>query len=331
MLGSEPLFVDDAPADDAPHPDRPTSTASGAAWAFVPLQVAGSTSGVLALLWDRPRGFDDDVRAVVSGLAAYCALAVQRALLLEERVEVAVALQRAMLPELPEVGGARLAALYRPAARRNEVGGDWVDAIVHPDGSLDVVVGDVVGHDIAAAAAMGRIRHLTGALTWDRPQSSPAEIVRRLDRACRDLGVARMASLVHGRLAPPSGRPGRAWVWTNAGHPPPVVVPPDGPARFLAGEHPELLVGVVPDADRSDWSVDLAPGSVLVLYSDGLVESRERRLSAGLAELLEAVERHRGVQDPDELAEALAADLLGGGASDDDVAILVVALDPAAE
>ncbi|GAB4062429.1 hypothetical protein GCM10028777_02100 [Angustibacter speluncae] len=311
VLSGEPLHV----ADDGTEGAR----------AYLPLTAGGSTYGVLDLVWETPRVVDADVRAVTAALASYCALAVQRALLLEERIDVGSVLQRALLPQVPEVAGVRLVPLYRPAAVRNEVGGDWFDAQELPDGSLDVVVGDVVGHDIAAAADMGRVRTILRTLVWDRPGSTPAEVLRQLDRALSDLGVARMATLVHGRLAPPVAAGNRRWEWTNAGHLPPLLVPPGGPARYLVAEQRDLMLGVVRDTTRSTHAVDLAPGSVLVLFSDGLVESRSRRLAAGLDELLVVVERHRHLE-PAGLVQAVADEMLSA-APQDDVVVLAVATD----
>ena len=245
----------------------------------VPLSARGSALGTLALRWEDGHLLSPEDRLTVTALAAYTTEALDRALLLSQRQTALVTLQRSLLAPLPAATGLTFAARYRPAARQDQVGGDWYDALVMPSGSLALVVGDVVGHDLAAAAMMGQVRTMlrTFACAVDE---SPSGTVARLDQAMADLGLAGMATLVMARLEPDAGSGCRLLSWTNAGHPAPVLVAPDGTAQLLerSPEH-DPMVGVAPGATRTDEHREVQAGSTLLFYTDGLVERRGEGLA----------------------------------------------------
>ena len=178
----EPLFFNDNAAMVAAYPNLRSDSDNGAR-VLLPLVSGHRLLGVLTLAWTRPRDFDDDNRALKTALAAYTAQALERAQLLEERRSVARTLQEAMLTALPQHEHLRLAARYLPAGTGDQVGGDWYDALALPDGGFAVVVGDVAGHDMDAAARMGQLRSTLRAFAWDRRQRARAR--KRRDRPRR--------------------------------------------------------------------------------------------------------------------------------------------------
>ncbi|MFD6230240.1 SpoIIE family protein phosphatase [Streptomyces sp. NPDC060232] len=245
--------------------------------ACLPLRGTHDTLGALVLGWDAPYEIGVDERAVLTTLAGYTAQAVERALHLDERVTIARQLQRAMLTELPEVPGLELSALYRPAAQGDMVGGDWYDAYPLPvapgtnaAGALALTVGDIAGHDMRAAALMGQVRSMLRQADHDHPGDGPEQALGALERACRRLHVPASGTAVHAHLTPTGG--GRWQLrWSNAGHPAPLLVAADGAVESLT-EHDVLLHHALEPGPRSCDSRSLAPGSILLLYTDGLVE-----------------------------------------------------------
>lgn len=241
----------------------------------------------------------------------------------EAERDLLVALQRSLLLPPLSTPALQVAARYVPAAEVAQIGGDWYDAFGQGDGSLVLTVGDVAGHDGESAATMAQtlnlIRGVAFAL-WERP----SRVLEVLDRALGHLAVPTVASAVVARVDPPStGDDARAtytlW-WSRAGHPPPVLLAPDGSTTLLevGGDH---LLGIDPDSPRTEESVLLAPGTTVVFYTDGLVERRGETLDVGFGQLLE---RLAGRQDDD--AETLCDLLLDGmgGEHQDDVALLVL-------
>jgi len=206
-----------------------------------------------------------------------------------ETRSLAETLQRSMLTDPPEADSLRIAVRYRPAAREAQVGGDWYDAFLSPDGATTLVVGDVTGHDQVAAAVMGQLRNVLRGVVHalDAP---PARALSALDRALHDLG---MTTLVTALLARVEQTPEQAAAqertlrWSSAGHLPPLLLAADGSARLLERK-PELLLGVDPAVERTDATVTLHPGDTVVLYTDGLVERRDATLDQGLVRLVEA-------------------------------------------
>ena len=293
--------------------------------AHVPLVTAGSVRGVLSVAWREPRQLRRLEHDVLQALASFIAQAVARIQMIEQRRSSAETLQRSLLTHLPHVDGVELSARYVPAAFGEEVGGDWYDAVRLPDGSAACVIGDVAGHDMAAAAAMGQVRGLLRAFAVDRDEG-PSDLVHRLERAMLSLDVDVLVTLVVLRVEPPGaaepgGNGGFGIRWTNAGHPPPLLLRADGSTELLESE-PELLVGLFADSDRSDRTLTLPAGATLLLYTDGLVERRGRSLTEGLEELREVLSRLAG-KGLEELLDALVAELVGPQ-PDDDCALLAI-------
>ncbi|HEY0949349.1 GAF domain-containing SpoIIE family protein phosphatase [Nocardioides sp.] len=306
------------------YPHLDTTRQVGEARSFVPLLGRTRALGALALVWDHVRDISEEDRVTIDALASYTAQAVQRALLLQERLDALVTLQSSLLPRLPEPESLELAARYRPAASRDQVGGDWYDAVVMPSGATSLMVGDVVGHNIGAAAIMGQLRNMLRAIAW-AVDDAPSRNVARLDQAMQDLTVDGMASLVYARIEQTDeqrSRSERTLRWTNAGHPPPLVVAPEGTARLLEHDTADLMLGVLPDAERTDNRTTIEAGSVLLLYTDGLVERRREDLTDGLDRLRTAASAHHGLPMAD-FVDAVLGDLVPDRL-EDDVAVLAV-------
>ncbi|GGF46436.1 hypothetical protein GCM10011519_20490 [Marmoricola endophyticus] len=322
LTGRSLVFATRAEQNARPY-DLDLSRQVGETRVFMPLGL-GRTFGVLALVWEGQQDLSAEHRVTIATLASYVSQAVQRAELLEERELVSTTLQAAMLPRLPQVSALELTARYRPAAARDRVGGDWYDAVVTHSGSTDVMIGDVSGHDIAAAAVMGEVRSMLRAFSFGH-DGSPASNVAQLDQALDSFGIDRFASLLYVRAEQPDGTGQRRLSWTNAGHFPPLVVRPDGSAGLL--EDPmgaDLVLGVDATSERRDRTALVPEGSVLLLFTDGLVERRGECVTAGLRRLRDAAAEHHG-KAPDALLDGLFADLVGEG-NEDDVAVLAVGL-----
>jgi serine phosphatase RsbU (regulator of sigma subunit) len=225
-------------------------------------------------------------------------------------------LQQALLPkQLPAASGLKLAARYLPATVGAEVGGDWYDVLTLADGRVGMVIGDVVGHDIEAASVMGALRRALRAYAW--VDASPVSVVRRIDDLALGPEPDALATLIYATYDPTR----HILAWSSAGHPPPLVVRPDGRAEYLWGAN-STLVGVGPDIDRTERQVALEVGSTLVLYTDGLVETRQHNLTDGMDRLL-ALSAKQHLGSPSELIDILLAEVLAAEVRKDDVAILV--------
>lgn len=234
--------------------------------------------------------------------------------------DVATRLQHAMLPRTPaRLGPARIATRYRPATRDLAVGGDWYDVIELDDERLAIAVGDVAGHGLAAAAAMGQLRGALSAAV--RATGQPAQALRVLDAHARDGGDA-MTTVISAVIDLSTGS---AQI-SSAGHPPPLLVTPDGTTGFVPLA-PGLPVPHQPPARlRPQVRVALPVGSVLVLYSDGLVERRDESIDRGLSLLADTVAAHHDL-DVEALADTLEAEVAPHRAEqDDDLALVVVRL-----
>ena len=324
LVNNAHVYYVDRATQDAQFPHMINPDQIGQARVFLPLSIGPEAYGTLVLLWEEAREFTNEDRATLGALASYTTQAVQRATLLAERLEAARLLQNAMIARLPRVGWATLAARYRPASQRNRVGGDWYDAALLPDGHLSLTVGDVVGHDLVAATDMGRLQNMLSALDWANVKQGPSEVVRQLDQACADLGHDVMATLLHARVEPGEGS---AYVvrWTSAGHPPALLVAPEGTVRLLDTERDDVMLGVVPWEGRSDHQLEVEAGSTLLLYTDGLVERRDDAdLDGGLARLVDVVGAHTALE-PGELVDRVLEQLVGERA-DDDVVVLAARL-----
>jgi PAS domain S-box-containing protein len=249
----------------------------------VPLVARGSTLGALTLASaDSDHHYTQDDLAFAEELARHAALVMDNATLYRREHEAALALQRALLPaEVAAPAGVDVAVRYLPAAPGLEVGGDWYD-LVTKDRSLAVVVGDVAGRGVQAAAVMGRLRAALRAYVLDG--HPPAAAVARLDAVMEDLEQSSMATLVHLALDVSSGRID----YVSAGHPPPLVRDPEGEVSTLeGGGRPPIGIGWQGSAEPGSFTLER--GSTLLLYTDGLVERRAAGVGPGLAELRDAL------------------------------------------
>ncbi|MFJ6718723.1 MULTISPECIES: SpoIIE family protein phosphatase [unclassified Streptomyces] len=230
----------------------------------------------------QPEPFTTAEIPLVEDLTRRAGLALDNARLYQRQRKVAETMQRHLLPQLPRIPGLDMSARYLPAPHASQVGGDWYDVFHLPDRTLALVIGDVAGHDLDAAAGMAQLRNILRAYAWshDEPLSV---IVDRFDQALPHITDVAMATMILGRLQPHTGG---SWhmQWTNAGHPPPLLVTHDGEAKYLTDGH-GMLLGTQARVRRADATHTLPPLSTLVLYTDGLIESRGHTLDYGLERL----------------------------------------------
>lgn len=313
-----PMRIDNVGADPGAvgfPPDHPVMTSL----LGVPLTVRDVVYGNLYLA-DKQDGtpFTDADETLLTALASAAGVSIENARLYEHLKRAAEQFQRRLLPVLPDLSPLRVEARYEPASDLPRLGGDWYDAVSLSDGTVLVVVGDVTGHDVEAAPQMGQIRSMLRGLAFDQC-GPPSLIVDRLDRALAAFGDPPAATLLLARI---EQRPdaGHAIRWTNAGHPPPLLVTADGTAHCLAPEAHGIPVGVDPTLPRPDHTHLLPPESTLLLYTDGLIERRDQDIDVGLRNLADQAAA---------LATApldLLCDTLIGrrDAYDDDVALLAL-------
>ncbi|MFG1655562.1 SpoIIE family protein phosphatase [Micromonospora chersina] len=284
----------------------------------VPITAAGVRVVGAVTLVNGPsrRGFDESDLRTALDIGRRASQAVGNSRLYGEQRHVAEVLQHSMLPTLPVVPGVELAARYLPAADRVEVGGDWYDAFVQPDGELVAAIGDVAGHDIEAAATMGQLRNLVRGDAYGRDDPVD-ELMTHLDRAIQGLPVPTVASAVLARVRPAA--PGLLVSWCNAGHPPPLLVPAEGPVRALEeGRGP--LLGLARPPRRIRRELTLAPGDTLLLHTDGLIERRDQPIDEGQAELIARLAGAAALTLPTLCDRLLAA----AHRREDDVALLAL-------
>ncbi|NEK60622.1 SpoIIE family protein phosphatase [Geodermatophilus sabuli] len=277
-------------------------------------------AAILLTRRDADRPFTREDVDLAEDLARRAALAMDNVRLYQQEQTVADTLQRSLLPELPDIAGLESAAHYVSASTAADVGGDFYDLLELPDGAVGMVVGDVVGHDVAAAAAMGHLRGLIRACVWEAPDPDPGAVLARVDRLVQGLRVASMATLVYVRAVPPTaaGAPWRLHV-ANAGHPPLLLREPGGAIRVLS-EVSGMLVGVG-DAARETVVLDVPSGTTLLAYTDGLIERPGTDLDAGISELVGRLAAAPVPAGPRELCDVAVAGPLDGR---DDVALIAV-------
>jgi serine phosphatase RsbU (regulator of sigma subunit) len=279
----------------------------------------------LILVWGGQAGFGPNHPGLLTQLATSASVALDMAWQLEREHEAAVTLQESLLPvHLPEIDGLAVACRYLPATR-SDVGGDWYDVFSLENGDVVLVVGDVTGHDLRAAALMGQLRLAIQAYALDG--HTPTEVLDRVDRLLQRLDGERLATLVYAVLEKEGPNRLRLRI-ANAGHPPPLLVDPNGLARFVTGG---LSVPLGVD-DRSvrhrEASVRLEPGSQLLLYSDGLIEGRSLLIEDAFDCLLAVASKTAGT--PDQLCDRVLSTT--PGSRSDDICLLAVSFgaDPGA-
>ncbi|WP_092864869.1 SpoIIE family protein phosphatase [Quadrisphaera sp. DSM 44207] len=297
--------------------------------AVLPLTARGRTVG-LVTLFSAPGGtplVGQDLHTA-RDVASRAGMALDNARLYESQRRLAEGLQRSLLTDPPEPDHLQVVVRYLPAAHAAQVGGDWYDAFLQPSGATVLVIGDVVGHDVAAAAAMGQLRGLLRGIAF-HSGSGPADVLSGLDAAIQGLQVGTTATAVVARLE--QTRDERAGGvtrlrWSNAGHPDPVVLHPDGTVGLLARGEADLLLGVDPATPRTESLVVLERGTTVLLHTDGLVERRGQSLDEGVA-LLQRTVAELADAPLDDLCDAVL-ERLRPSASEDDVALVAVRLHP---
>ena len=328
--------------------------------AVVPLRGRGRTVGLLTVFRDGGRGeFTTNEIAVLADAAGRAGLALDNARLYAEQRELAEGLQRSLLTAPPEPDHLHVVVRYEPAAEAAQAGGDWYDAFLQPDGATMVVIGDVVGHDTEAAAAMGQLRGLLRGIAVSTGES-PANVLRRVDGAMETLQLDTTATAVIARLEQAPGEGDQVVTslrWPNAGHPPPVVAvhpeapetpeaseasrsagnrgevagrPPERAAEVtvLQREHTEMLLGLLPGVDRTDGELELSRGTTVLLYTDGLGERRGEALDDGIERLRTVVgDLAAAGLSLDDMCDELLTRMLPE-CPDDDVALVAVRLHP---
>ncbi|WP_412753906.1 SpoIIE family protein phosphatase [Krasilnikovia sp. M28-CT-15] len=290
--------------------------------ASVPLPGPGGPVGALTFVWKQPYTLDDAEQTVLAALAGYVAQALQRADYLASQQKVATVLQRALLSDLPDVAPFEVAARYEPASRSEQVGGDWYDVVPLGTEHLALIIGDVTGHDMRAAALMGRLRSKLRLLLVDRHEA-PAALLRRLEAANRALGDRITATAVLAYLSPNANGHGHQLHWANAGHPSPLLIDRAG-TTVLTSRDP--LLGVPRHQPRASHTRHLPPGSTVLFYTDGLIETRTQSFDERERQLHIAAADLHGTPLPsllDRLYATFASD-----DHEDDVALLAVRTPP---
>ncbi|GLY77789.1 PP2C family protein-serine/threonine phosphatase [Actinoallomurus iriomotensis] len=287
----------------------------------IPLISRGTTLGVLAVEPPADSFGAEDV-VVFGELARITAAATDNALRYERERDVAEILQRAMLTDLPAAGRLRFTSRYLPAEASLNVGGDWYDAFERPDGHIMAAVGDVTGHGLQAAALMGQLRTTLRAYAVDGG-GGPGEVLTRMHRMLSHLQPDDLATAVLAQVSPDG-----LLSWSNAGHPPPLVRAPDGAVTVLEG-HDFLLGMPLEDADLREFSLRPEPGSIVLFYTDGLIERRGVPLGEGIDRLARAFGRADG--DLDAVADGVLVEMLRDSAREDDTCLLMFRIGPRPE
>jgi hypothetical protein len=284
------------------------------AWAAVPLRSGGRTLGVLTLIFARPHPLDEGGDQIaLTALGSAIADALSRAAQHDSDRDLVISVQRSLLAgTLPELPGVRLGASYLPAESRYGIGGDWYDAIPLADGRVMLIVGDVAGHGLEAAITMGQVRSAARALA---PAYEPAGLLAALDHFICSTIKEPLATAAAAVIDPAD----RSLRYCLAGHPPPLLREPDGSVRTL-GEASGVLLGL-DTPDRPERVISFAPGSCLVLFTDGLVERRDEGIDAGLG-WLAGVLKAALPPDPAQLCDALVTQSVSRNGRDDDTAVL---------
>lgn len=289
-------------------------------FALLPIRSGRSLVAVLGIGWTRPGGITSEARRLLAIAVSLGGAAFERAAAYDLDHHIADTLQRHLLtsPEMT-VPGVAWAARYAPGAVDLTAGGDWYDVIDLGGGRVGVVVGDIVGHGIMAAAAMGQVRSATRALA---PRESAVGVLDALDSFVETTGQGSLSSLAYVVLDPATNTA----EYAVAGHPPPLLRRPDGSTEFVHDARGPLL-GVGVAAPRRSVVRPFEPGSTIVLYTDGLVERRGEPIDEGLADLARVVQEAPPSTHPEGLCDRLLRRFTSTGAAPDDITVLAVTLD----
>jgi serine phosphatase RsbU (regulator of sigma subunit) len=315
-------MVSDPEGRRAVEPLRPSAVAA------FPLVARDELFGGITLINGPERGAHTEAELRTAEIASRrAALALDNARLATANQQVAERLQLSLLSPPVQPDHLELAVRYRPATKGVSIGGDWYDAFLQPDGDTVLVIGDVMGHDIEAAAAMGQVKTLVRGIAYDRLEE-PAGVLRRVDHALVGLAVPTLATALVCRVEQDAGERAaglRRLRWASAGHPDPLLVLADGTILDLSAPvGPPLGIGWL--GARADGVAEMPEGSTLVLFTDGLFERRGVPLDDGRDRVRAVLGDAHGLA-LDELCDRLLAELLEEGA-EDDVAVLAVRAHP---
>ncbi|MBZ3905821.1 SpoIIE family protein phosphatase [Streptomyces griseiscabiei] len=289
-----------------------------AAWAFLPLITSGRPVGSLVLAYEQPHPFTTEERAVHISTAGLIAQALDRARLYDAKHQLAHNLQAGLLPHtLPRVAGLDVAARYLPATRGMDIGGDFYDLIRLDPTRAAAAIGDVQGHNVNAAALMGQVRTAVHATAG----AAPDEVLARTNRLLTDLDPDLFTSCLYAHL----DLGARTACLATAGHPPPLLRHPDGrtePVRLPPG----LLLGIDPEAEYACREIPLPPGSVLALYTDGLVEAPGIDIDDAVDDLARALADAdtSGPHATNGVADSLVQHARRSAPRSDDIALLLI-------
>ncbi|MFF7856222.1 SpoIIE family protein phosphatase [Streptomyces sp. NPDC007904] len=287
------------------------------AWAFLPLIASGHPVGSCILGWDSSHRFTPEERSALTALSGLAAQAMERARFYDAESTVARGLQEALLPHrLPAIEGLLTTGRYLPGTQGMAIGGDWYD-VIRTGRGVALVIGDVEGHSVGAAAVMGQLRSAVHAFaTSGRP---PQVVITHTNRLLTELEADVFATCCYIELDPRTGRA----LAVRAGHPPPLLRRPDGRVETLdlAGG---VLLGVEPDSVYPVTALTLSPGSVLALYTDGLVEMPGSDIETGIQEVGRFL-ADSGTGSVEELADQLIRTARRAEDRPDDVALLLTA------
>ncbi len=309
-----PLWLESAEAIFGPYPRFREVRPQAQSAALLPLADGGVALGAIGLVFDRQRTFRPHDRDFLLTLTRLCGQALGRARVYQTEHDLASTLQQALLPEsLPRADGIEIAVRYLPAEGA-AAGGDFYDVVELPGGRLGIAVGDIVGHGAEAAAAMGQLRSALRAYALEG--RAPARLLQLLSRYADGVAGARGATLVYA-VVDPAAREVR---YAAAGHPPPLLVAPNGRARYLEGARGVPLDRALGHV-YEDAVAAVPEGTTLVLYSDGAIERRGEALDVGLGRLAEAAAESSRLA-PEGLCTRLIDALLTGTRRHDDVALL---------
>jgi serine phosphatase RsbU (regulator of sigma subunit)/anti-sigma regulatory factor (Ser/Thr protein kinase) len=322
LIERAPFFIS-SPAEYVgryPHMAHMPTASGKKAWAFLPLVTSGEPIGVCIFSYSRPHTFSPEERNLFTVLCGLIAQALARARLYDAEHRRSHELQRGLLPRvLPSLPGVTTTARYLPAGDGAEVGGDWYDVIALPSDRVALVIGDVMGHGLREAAIMGQLR--TAVRTLADLGQAPDELFYHLNSLVGDLGDDYYATCLCAIYDPTS----RLCTLTTAGHPPPVIVHPDGSRYFPdLPDNPPLGTASFP---YETATLELPEGSLLVLYTDGLIQDPTRDIDKGMAALSRRVARtpEPGSADLEALCDSLLSDFSDTDTSRfrDDAALLI--------
>lgn len=313
-----PIFFESVHQLSAAYPGIPIDEMGS--WAFLPLIASGHPVGSCILGFDEARPFTVEERGVLTALGGFIAQALERARLYDAEFALARGLQQALLPHrLPKIDSVGIAARYLPGTEGMEIGGDWYDAIATSCG-VCLVIGDVEGHNVGAAATMGQLRSAVRAFASGG--EPPGDVLARTNRLLVDLDPGLLASCCLIYLEPATGRACAA----RAGHLPPLLRHPDGRTEVLHLRGGPLL-GIDHGAEFPVTELRLAPGSILALYTDGLVEEAGISIDLGIDRLRAAL-AHADASTLEGLTDRLLGDARSSTHRADDVALLLTAYRP---